>query len=708
MSIFLVSLSIILIKTITMKIKNILLVMIVLFSFTRTFAQADQKVKDDKNKRMEWWRDARFGMFIHWGLYSVPAGQWGEEKNHAEWIRETAHIPVAEYEKLLTQFNPVKFDADQWVTYAKAAGMKYIVLTSKHHDGFCLFNTHYTDFNVMNTPFKRDILKELADACRKQGLKICWYHSIMDWHHPDYLPHRDWETTMSATDAGSYDRYFAYLKNELKQILSDYGDISLLWFDGEWESTWTHKYAQELYTYLRTLKPDLIINNRIDTYRDGMGGLSTNKEALGDYGTPEQEIPETGMPGLDWETCMTMNDHWGYNKYDKNWKSTRDLLYNLVDVASKGGNYLLNVGPTSEGLFPQESIERLKEIGDWMKVNSESIYGTKASPFTKSTWGKCTQKEITGGTRLYLHLFSWPESKSLVIDNLINEPIKAYLLSDPQKRAIAYTKKGLSLEIPLPDNAPDAINSVVVLEIKGKPMIIEAPDFTYKYDVVKDNLTIELKSKIANNNLKVHYTLDGTEPTIKSPVFNNTLITKKQSQFKAIAYYGKDKIGETTKIKIPLSFGCKVKLDNEPNDKYKANGAASLTDEIYGSKNFQDKNWLGFEGTDFSATIDLGKVTVIHNVGINYLAEIRSWIFDPTVIIIEGSEDGVKFKELAIKKFETDRWKEAKGVNSFKQDIEKTNVRYVRFKAKNRGTCPEGHAGAGGKAWVFISEVTVD
>ena len=221
-----------------MKIKNILLVMIVLFSFTRTFAQADQKVKDDKNKRMEWWRDARFGMFIHWGLYSVPAGQWGEEKNHAEWIRETAHIPVAEYEKLLTQFNPVKFDADQWVTYAKAAGMKYIVLTSKHHDGFCLFNTHYTDFNVMNTPFKRDILKELADACRKQGLKICWYHSIMDWHHPDYLPHRDWETTMSATDAGSYDRYFAYLKNELKQILSDYGDISLLWFDGEWESTW--------------------------------------------------------------------------------------------------------------------------------------------------------------------------------------------------------------------------------------------------------------------------------------------------------------------------------------------------------------------------------------------------------------------------------------------------------------------------------------
>ncbi|MEI6821727.1 MAG: alpha-L-fucosidase [Bacteroidota bacterium] len=691
-----------------MKIKNILLVMIVLICLSTTYAQTDKKVKDDKNKRMEWWRDARFGMFIHWGLYSVPAGQWGEEKNHAEWIRETAHIPVLEYEKLLTQFNPVKFDANQWVTYAKNAGMKYIVLTSKHHDGFCLFNTQYTDFNVMHSPFKRDILKELADACRKQGMKICWYHSIMDWHHPDYLPHRDWETTMSATSADSYDRYFAYLKNELKEILNNYGDISILWFDGEWESTWTHKYAQELYAYLRTMKPDLIINNRIDTYRDGMGGLSTNIEALGDYGTPEQEIPETGMPGLDWETCMTMNDHWGYNKYDKNWKSTRDLLYNLVDVASKGGNYLLNVGPTSEGVFPPESIERLKEIGDWMKVNSESIYGTKASPFNKSTWGKCTQKEITGGTRLYLHLFNWPESKSLVIDNLINEPIKAYLLSDPNKKAIAYTKNGLTLKIPLPDKAPDAINSVVVLEIKGKPMIVEAPDFTYKYDVATDNLTIELKSKIANNNLKVHYTLDGTGPTIKSPVFNKSLTTKKQSQFKAIAFYGKDKIGETIKIKIPLSFGCKVKLDNEPSDKYKANGAASLTDDIYGSKNVQDKTWLGFEGTDFTAIVDLGKVTTIHNVGINYLAEIRSWIFDPLEIIIEGSEDGLKFKELTVKKFDTNNWKEQKGVNTFKQDIEKFNARYVRFKAKNRRTCPEGHAGAGGKAWVFISEITVD
>jgi len=429
---------------------------------------------------------------------------------------------------------------------------------------------------------------------------------------------------------------------------------------------------------------------------------------LGDYGTPEQEIPENGLPGVDWETCMTMNDHWGFNKFDNNWKSTRDLLYNLVDVASKGGNYLLNVGPTSEGLLPPQSIERLKAIGNWMKINGESIYGTKASPFTKSTWGKCTQKEIADGTRLYLHVFDWPASMKLVIDNLINVPVKAYLLFDPQKKAIAYKKKGLSLEISLPEKAPDAINSVIVLEIKGQPQIIESPEFTYKYDEVKDNLLIELKSKVASDKLIVHYTLNGTEPTMKSPIFNQTITTKKQSQFKAIAYYGKDKIGETIKIKIPLSYGSTVELKNKPSEKYKANGAASLTDANYGTKNFQDKTWLGFEGTDFVGTIDLGALSNIHTVGINYLVEAKSWIFEPTEILIQTSTDGLHFKQIATKKFNADQWKDAKGVNTFTKDIEPMQTRYVRFVAKNRRTCPSDHPGAGGKAWIFINEITVD
>ncbi len=700
-----------------MKIKSTLLVLLLLISFRGAIAQDDSKVKDIKTSRMEWWRYARFGLFIHWGLYSIPAGQWGEEKNHAEWIRETAKIPVDEYEKLLTQFNPVKFNAEDWVKFAKDAGMKYIVLTSKHHDGFCLFNSKYTTFNVMNTPFKRDILKELADACRKYDMKICWYHSIMDWHHPDYLPRREWETKIRPVGDADFNKYFEYLKNELTEILTNYGDISVLWFDGEWESTWNHKYATELYTYLRKLKPDLIINNRIDTYRDGMGGMSKNSEALGDYGTPEQEIPEDGLPGVDWETCMTMNDHWGFNKFDNNWKSARDLIYNLVDVASKGGNYLLNVGPTSEGLLPPQSIERLKEMGKWMKINGESIYGTKASPFKNLSWGKCTQKEIQGGTILYFNIFDWPKNKKIIIDNLINEPVKAFLLSDPTKKPIAYKKNGLAIEISLPDVTTDAISTVLVLEIKGKPQVIEAPKFVYRYDKASDSIIISVSSENKVKKLKVHYTLDGTNPTLASqdfPITNYSdesmckLKLDKHTLFKAITFYENNKVGETTEIKLPLSYGRTVKLKNNPSEKYKANGAASLTDGKTGTKNFNDNNYLGFEGEDFVATIDLGKLYNINNVAINYLVETRSWIFEPTEIIIEESVDGINFLPLSVKKFEPAKWKEAKGMNSFKEEFEIVETRYVRFTAKNRGTCPANHPGAGGKAWVFISEITVD
>ncbi|HOW31966.1 MAG TPA: alpha-L-fucosidase, partial [Bacteroidales bacterium] len=295
-----------------------------------------QELKTDKDTRMAWWRDARFGMFIHWGLYSIPAGEWKGDNSHAEWIRTTAQIPVDEYNKFALKFNPVKFEAETWVMAAREAGMKYIVLTSKHHDGFCLWNSDQTDFDVMSTPFKRDILKELADACRKHNMHICWYHSIMDWHHPDYLPRRDWETGRT-TDSADFERYVQYLKNQVHEILTKYGEISILWFDGEWESTWNHDRAVDLYNYIRSFNKNVIINNRIDVFRDGMAGMSNNQQALGDYGTPEQEIPDTGIPGADWESCMTMNDHWGFNAADQNWKPASQLIQNLVDIASKGG-----------------------------------------------------------------------------------------------------------------------------------------------------------------------------------------------------------------------------------------------------------------------------------------------------------------------------------------------------------------------------------
>jgi alpha-L-fucosidase len=463
--------------------------------------------------RMEWWSQARFGMFIHWGLYSIPAGEWKGSTNHAEWIRTTAQIPLTEYEKFVGQFNPVKFNATEWVRMAKNAGMKYITITSKHHDGFCLFDSKYTDFDVMSTPFKRDILKELADACHKEGIKICWYHSIMDWHHADYLPRREWEKDRPTTGA-DYDRYVQHLKNQLKELLTNYGEISVLWFDGEWESTWNQKYGTEIYNYVRSLQPNIIINNRAGAGRAGMEGFTKAGEFAGDFGTPEQEIPATGMPGLYWETCMTMNNNWGYNKHDDHWKSAEDLIRKLADIASKGGNFLLNVGPTSEGVFPQPSIDRLRAIGEWMKVNSEAIYSSNASPFKSLNWGRCTQKPIDGGVRLFLHVFDWPSDGKLIVPGILNQARQAYLLADSKHAPLVVGRSEDALVINVPAKAPDTINSVVVLDVEGKVDITGPPSVTAKFDIFIDALDVKINSD--RENVELRYTLDGSVPAASS------------------------------------------------------------------------------------------------------------------------------------------------------------------------------------------------
>src|SRR5437773_9041326 len=415
---------------------NIFLLILLAFGQISSGQQSKSKnflseTKSQKEQRMKWWKDARFGLFIHWGLYSVPASEWKGDTSHAEWIRTTAKIPINEYEKFVHQFNPVKFNAEEWVKLAKAAGMKYIVITSKHHDGFCMFDTKQTDFDIMSTPFHRDVMKELSEACKKEGIQLCFYHSIMDWHHPDYLPRREWEKDRPTTGA-NFQNYISYLKSELKELLTNYGKIGVLWFDGEWENTWTHERGKDLYQYVRSLQPSIIVNNRVDVGREGMQGL-TKEGFVGDFGTPEQEIPATGIPNADWESCMTMNNNWGYNSHDNNWKSSEDLVRKLIDIASKGGNFLLNIGPTSEGVFPKQAIERLKDIGSWMRINSESIYETKASPFKKLSWGRCTQKSIPGGTRLYLQVFDWPEDGKLIVRGIGNQMISAYGLADKMK-----------------------------------------------------------------------------------------------------------------------------------------------------------------------------------------------------------------------------------------------------------------------------------
>ena len=292
-----------------------------------------------RDARMKWWREARFGMFIHWGVYSVPAGTYKGKQipSIGEWIMNTGKIPVAEYRQFAKQFNPVRYDPDAWVQLAKEAGMKYIVITSKHHDGFALFDSKASEWNVVDaTPYGKDLLKPLSEACAKHGLKLGFYYSqAQDWNNPG-----------GAAAGGHWDRaqdgdMDAYIRNvaapQVKEILSNYGKIAVLWWDTPVDMT---RQRAEMLLPLLELQPDILMNNRLG------GGYG------GDFGTPEQEIPATGTPGRDWETCMTMNDTWGFKSYDQDWKSAETLIRNLVDIASKGGNYLLNVGPTCLGEIP--------------------------------------------------------------------------------------------------------------------------------------------------------------------------------------------------------------------------------------------------------------------------------------------------------------------------------------------------------------------
>lgn len=423
----------------------------------------------ERDQRMDWFREARFGMFIHWGVYAVPAGEWEGKTHYGEWFMEETKMPVSQYEKFAGQFNPVGFDARAWVRMAREAGMKYIVITSKHHDGFGLFRSDLTDWCIRSTPFQRDPLKELAEACREAGIRLCFYHSIMDWHHPDWGTRRGWHDRASGTP--DMDRYVAYMKGQLKELLTRYGPIGILWFDGEWEAPWTHARGVDLYQYVRSLQPDIIINNRVGKGRAGMDGMDRGAERVGDYGTPEQEIPATGFgPGVDWESCMTMNNHWGYNRHDQNWKSTQTLVRNLIDCASKGGNYLLNIGPTAEGTFPQASIDRLREIGRWMSVNSVAIYGTTSSPFSRLPWGRCTTKRDGADTTLYLHVFDWPADGKLFVPGLKTAPVRATLLANRDQTALACSlgEDGLTVTVP---PGGDTISTTVVLKFRGSPEV---------------------------------------------------------------------------------------------------------------------------------------------------------------------------------------------------------------------------------------------
>ncbi len=408
---------------------------------------ASGETKEQLNARMAWWREGRFGMFIHWGIMSIPGREC--------WYMHEARVTVDEYEKLVPQYNPTNYSAHDIVTLAKAAGQKYIIFVSKHHDGFSMWDSQVSDYNIMATPFKRDIVKELADECARQGMKFGLYYSILDWHHP-YARWQHWP------------KYVEYMKGQLRELLTRYGPIAVLWFDGEWAEEWTDQQGRELYGYVRSLQPNIIINNRIGKGRQDNLGQTKQGFFPGDFDTPEQQVPRKGWPGTDWESCMTINGSWSFRTNDTTHKTAGELVRMLADIASKGGNFLLNIGPRPDGSIIEEQRERLMAIGRWMKVNRESIYGTTGSPFPRRfAWGRCT----TGSGRLYLHVFDWPGSGKLALPGLKNALGKAWLLGDESRGPLGVSRPQGVVTVDLPATAPDPLDSVVVLEIEGKPEV---------------------------------------------------------------------------------------------------------------------------------------------------------------------------------------------------------------------------------------------
>jgi alpha-L-fucosidase len=425
-----------------------------------------QESPAQRSARMAWWRDAQFGMFIHWGAYAVPAGTYNGERvaGIGEWIMSRAHVPIADYEKFTRQFNPTGFDAAEWARIAKGAGMKYIIITSKHHDGFAIFDSKVSTYDIIDaTPYKRDVIKALSTAAHDAGLKFGVYYSIMDWHHPDAQGPNFPDYNSRTWSNPNFDRYVeTYMKPQLKELVTQYPAIDVLWFDGEWVADWTDAKGKTLYNWLRAMKPTLIINNRVGHSRQGLAGLNSEGQVgVGDFGTPEQRVPPEGLPGVDWETCMTMNDTWGFKSYDDNWKDTRTLVRTLIDVASKGGNFLVNVGPTSQGLIPGPSVARLREMGDWMRANGEAIYGTTVSPYGLPAWGRYTAKS----GRVYAHVFDWPKGGKLELTGVKERPTRAYLLADKKPLAIEQTDGAFTVQ--LPAVPPSSIATVLVLETAG-------------------------------------------------------------------------------------------------------------------------------------------------------------------------------------------------------------------------------------------------
>lgn len=430
-----------------------LLATVLIFVQIESIAQSQYAPTSENLESRHWFQDARFGLFIHWGVYSVLG--------KGEWVMNNDKMPSSEYDKLPAQFSPTEFDPAEWVAMAKNAGMKYITITSRHHDGFAMFDSKISDWNIVQrTPYKKDVLKMLADECHKQGIKLFFYYSQLDWRHTDYFPRGRTGRTAGRPENGEWYRYIDYMDGQLKELLTNYGPIGGIWFDGMWDKPEADWRLQQTYKLIHDLQPAALV------------GSNHHKAPIPgeDFQMFEKDLPGANTAGfntteigaLPLETCETINGAWGYNASDKRFKSTKDLIHYLVRAAGYNANFLLNVGPMPNGKIQPEFVQRLNEIGEWMKKYGESIYGTRGGPVTPRPWGVTTQK----GNTVYVHILNWQDAV-LAIPNLGRKIKSARLLKDGSTiEFLEHDKYGLLIRVPI--SAQDDVDTILTLELVDK------------------------------------------------------------------------------------------------------------------------------------------------------------------------------------------------------------------------------------------------
>ncbi len=574
-------------------------------------------------EKLEQFQDIKFGMFVHWGPSAIKGTSSWARGNHP--YDFAPRIPINEYDSLYVQFNPVLFNAKDWIQTAKDAGMKYFIMVTKHHDGFCNWDSKYTDYDIMSTPYGKDVLKELSDECKRQGILFGTYYSICDWHHPDY-PGR-YGGDPRPVESSDMEKFMVFLRNQLDELIEKY-QTNILWFDGYWEGPWTHERGMDLYKYLRDKKNDLLINNRVDRMRADKEGKINPWKYAGDFGTPEQEI---GTFNVDnpWESCITVSEGWFWRPHGQ-LKSLKECINILVQTVGGGGNLLLNIGPMPDGRMELFQQKRLKEIGRWLEKYGESIYSTRGGPFKPSEYITSTHKN----NKIYLHVLDWV-GDTLIIPPLVHKIIDHSVLGGEKADAIFSQDGGVKLS--LTENKRNNLNTIIVLKLDGN------------------------SSDIKSQN-PIHFILPQDYKTI-------TLI-------------------------------------NPPSKKFNANGPETLIDKKRGMTNFY-KDWLGFEGEDLEVVLDLMDKKQVKKVSIGFLQQQKSWIFYPQEIQLSISEDKENFKIIDVEQYTIEE-SETLEIKNFEYNFKNIDTRYLQIKVKNIKQCPDWHAGAGGKAWLFVDEIIVE